>query len=121
LDVYVLEHGFVLPMTVYNAIRGYLENEVEELVTAAEKNPVALQREFKKRHAVDSKAAFPGFAKMIVDAIIPMRLRHLINKAKTHEFGQKELNWKFCEAVKGKSSPVTIVGPSNSFRLSLNR
>jgi hypothetical protein len=107
MDVYVLEHGFILPLKVYTAVRGYLESEIDGLVKEVGKNPAALEKEFKKRHAVDSKAAFPGFAKMIVDAIIPLRLRHLINQAKTHEFGQKELNWKFCEAVKGKCEHET--------------
>jgi hypothetical protein len=107
MDVYVLEHGFIFNMKVYNALLGHLETEIDGLVEAVAKNGVALEREFRKRHAVDSKAAFPGFARMIVDALIPMRLRHLINQAKTHEFGQKELNWKFCEAVKGKCEHET--------------
>jgi hypothetical protein len=101
-DVFVLQHGFVVPTNVYNVLVKCLKGEVDDIVAIFGKNPSSLDKEFKRRHGVSDKASFPKFAKMIVDCLIPSRLRHLINKAKTHEFGKKELNWKFCEAVKSK-------------------
>jgi hypothetical protein len=92
----------MVPLKVHKLIVNCLNGEVDDIVPIFGKDPSTLDTEFKRRHAVNDKASFPKFAKMIVDCLIPLRLRHLINKAKTHEFGKKELNWKFCEAVKSK-------------------
>jgi hypothetical protein len=110
MNVFVLEHGFVLTAEVYLEIVKTLDAEIEEMVASLKtKKKILSAFETRKK----GLGAFVQTAEMIRLNMVPLNMRHLINMATYHEFGKKEFNLNFCDAVKSESiQSISFMYPS---------
>jgi c-di-GMP-related signal transduction protein len=98
MDVYIINHGFVVARDVYYELVKVLDEELEEMV-AELKTESEILAAFRKRNK--DTGSFVKTANMLKLHLVPMHMRHLVNMASYHEYGKKEFNLNFCAAVKG--------------------
>jgi hypothetical protein len=94
--MYVMENGFVLQPSKHKMMKLAIESEVEGLVEKVGKDPDNILKAYNKSDTL----AFPVFTKEIVKLLVPERLRHLIFKSLTHDFGKKEFNVLLLDSIK---------------------
>jgi hypothetical protein len=98
-DVRNLEKGFILRITDYGALKLAVLKDMEEvmkllpakLVEPAGKEAF-LTTEFQRTHGLNNAATLPSFSTLLVQALVPQKIRHLLFFQEWHFLGKRKFS-----------------------------
>jgi hypothetical protein len=94
-----LENGFVLRAVEYDNLKTALKSDMAEvwkLVPAELETPEErenfLKAEFMRPHGLNDAAVLPNFSQLLVESLVPQKIRHLLHFQEWHFLGKRQFS-----------------------------